>query len=109
MIESSSNIYYVLALRFYVSSFWIRHRLAFLVICFPCCVLGLIFILVGFHAPDNASPIVQRCEPWDFNNNTNRSKGNYNVMNESKGACRSKIVTIRLKVTNFERREGGGV
>jgi hypothetical protein len=77
------------------------------VICFPYCVLGLIFVLVGFRAPDNASPIVQGCEPWDFNNNTKRSKGNYDGTNESKGACCSNIATIHLRVANFEKREGG--
>ncbi len=31
---------------------WIRLRLAFLVICFPCCVLCLVPILIIFHAHD---------------------------------------------------------
>lgn len=76
-------------------------------ICFPCCVLGLVFVIIGFHAPYNTSPIIQGCEPWDFNSNTKRNKGNYNGMNESKGACCNKITTIRFKVANFEKREGG--
>jgi hypothetical protein len=75
-------------------------------ICFPC-VLDLVFVIVGFHAPNNTSPIIQGCEPWDFNSNTKRNKGNYNGMNESKGACCSKITTIRFRVANFEKKEGG--
>ncbi len=49
--------------------------------------------------------MVHGCEPWDFNN-TQRRKGNYNGMNESKGCC-NKTPTICLKVANFEGREGG--
>jgi len=75
-------------------------------ICFPCCVFGLVFVLVGFHAPDYTSPII-RCEPWGFNSNRKINKGNYNGMNESKGKCCSKIPKIRFRVTNFEKREEG--
>jgi len=53
-----------------------------------------------------ASPIVQRCEPWDFNNNIERNKSNYNGTNENKSACCSKIATIQLKVANFEEKAG---
>ncbi len=59
----------------------------------------------GFKGP---SPIVQGCEPWDFNNNIERNKGNYNGTNENKGACCSKITTIQLRVANFEEKVGGG-
>ncbi len=52
-----------------------------------------------------ASPIVQRCEPWDFNN-IETNKSNYNGTNESKSACCSKIATIQLKVANFEEKVG---
>jgi hypothetical protein len=36
---------------------WIRLRPTFLVICFPCCVLGLIPILVNFHARDSLNKL----------------------------------------------------
>lgn len=41
--------------------------------------------------------------------NKQKSKGNYNGTNESKGACCNKTTTICFKVANFERKEGGGV
>jgi hypothetical protein len=53
-----------------------------------------------------ASPIVQRCELSDFNNDDERNKGNYNGTNEKKGACCSKIATIQLRVANFEEKGG---
>jgi hypothetical protein len=31
---------------------WIEVRLAFIVSCFPCCVFGLVLVLVVFHACD---------------------------------------------------------
>jgi hypothetical protein len=52
-----------------------------------------------------ASPIVQGCEPCNFNINIERSKGNYNGTNEKKGASCSKTITIPLKVANFEERK----
>jgi hypothetical protein len=40
--------------------FWIKFRLAFLVFCFPCYVLGLVLVIVVFHARDiNTSKVVK--------------------------------------------------
>jgi hypothetical protein len=52
--------------------------------------------------------MVQGCEPWDFNDNIERNKGNYNGTNENKSACCSKITTIQLRVANFEEKVWGG-
>ncbi len=41
------------------------------------------------------SPIVQGCEPWDFNN-IERSKGNCNGTNESKGHVATRLQQFAL-------------
>jgi hypothetical protein len=50
MFESSSSIYRYLT--FLCFQYWIRLRLAFLVICFPCCVFDLFHVFVVFCVHD---------------------------------------------------------